>query len=344
MISTLRETALNLVNADPRFSGHTRTDLESYVLATGYADAPRPHVSTSDLIYVYAANLRNSGGAGVHLLRQGEMVRGALQGFIVDNRIRPPGPEALAQLCLDYLTEADIRLTQDDGMYRRQLQAAAAGQAPGAPLPRHIQSIHDFISLLARRYAGCAADYAASFEIPVTSGYRWAVLRRLREIYPFSGIGIATGLNFLKDSQAPRFVGRTLAEVRRHPVAALVKPDRHVLRLMLLLTGRLARTGIAPAALWSMNEAEAVEHYSYCEPSASWCAPLCAYAACADLPRPGSGIWRAIADIHALADAEDVAPLEIDRLLYLIGSGKYVGGTEISTPQAQRYRVLCEAI
>lgn len=344
MISILRNVALNLVKTDPRWSSHTLIDLESYVLATGYADAPRPHVSTSDLIYVYAANLRNSGGAGVNLLRQGEMVRGALQGLIVDNQIKPPQPEALAQLCLDYLADAGIRLTNDDGMYRRQLQATAAGQAPNAPLPRHIYSVHDFICLLARRYRGCAAEYAASFEIPVEPGYRWTVLRRLRELYGFKGIGVATGLNFLKDSQAPRFVGRSLAEVRHHPVASLIKPDRHVMRLMLLLTGRLARTGVAPAALWRMKETEAVEHYSYCDPSASWCAPRCAYAACTDLPKPGSGIWKAIADVHALADAEDVSPLEIDRLLYLIGSGKYVGGSEISTPQAERYRAVCQAI
>ena len=129
MISILRDVALNLVKTDPRWSSHTRIDLESYVLATGYADAPRPHVSTSDLIYVYAANLRNSGGAGVNLLRQGEMVRGALQGLIVDNQIKPPQPEALAQLCLDHLADAGIRLTNDDGMYRRQLQAAA--RVPG---------------------------------------------------------------------------------------------------------------------------------------------------------------------------------------------------------------------
>jgi hypothetical protein len=341
MISTLRDVALSLVKADPRWSGHTPGDLENYVLATGYDDAPRPHISTSDLIYVYAANLRNSGGAGVNLLRQGDMFRGALQGSVVDNQVKPPQPEVLAQLCLDYLRESGIRLTKDDAMYRRQLQATAEGQQPTTPLSQHLYSVHDFACLLARRYRGCAEDYAASFEIPVTAGYRRTLLKRLRELYRFNGIGIATGLNFLKDSQVPRFAGSSLADVRHHPVASIIKPDRHVMRLMLLLTGRLARTGIAPDALWNMKETDALEHYQHCEPTAVWCAQdLCGYAA--DLPKPRSGVWKAIADVHALADAEEVAPLEIDRLLYLIGSGKYVGGSEISTPQAGRYRALCQ--
>jgi hypothetical protein len=66
----------------------------------------------------------------------------------------------------------------------------------------------------------------------------------------------------------------------------------------------------------------------------------CGYAA--GLPKPSSGVWRAIADVRALAVAEDVASLDIDRMLYPIGSGKYVSGTEISTLRAERYRALCQ--
>ena len=58
---------------------------------------------------------------------------------------------------------------------------------------------------------------------------------------------------------------------------------------------------------------------------------------------PRSGAWKAIADVHALADAEEAVPLGIDRLLYLAGSGRYVGGSGISTPQAGRYRAPCKA-
>ena len=342
MISTLRDVALSLVRADPRWSSHTLSDLERYVLGTGYDDAPEPHISTGDLIYVYAANLRNSGGAGANLLSQGEMFRGALKDYIVDNRVQPPGPEALAQLCLDFLEVSGIRLTRDDALYRRQLQAIADDKPANGKLAQHLASVHAFMEFLAKRYQGSAEVYAASFDITATPGSGWTVLKRLNDLWRFKGIGIATGLNFLKDSQASRFVGRSLADVRRHPVASIVKPDRHLLRIMLLLTGRLARTGVGPDLLWNMKEEDALEHYQHCEPSAAWCHKPCGYAA--GLPKERSGVWTVIADVHALAEAEDVAPLEIDRLLYLIGSGKYVGGTEISTPQAERYRALCQAL
>ena len=164
-IAALRSAALKVVRSDPRFVDHTMADLERYVLSTGYMDAPFPHSSTLNLLYVYAANLRNAGGPGVNLHRFGDMVVGALAGLITENRIAPVHLPELAQRCLAWLDGPNGRplVRGNDLRYRDQLRALAKGDHPAVPFQRHLQSVVEFIDLLNQAYGGCASIYHDSF-------------------------------------------------------------------------------------------------------------------------------------------------------------------------------------
>ncbi len=345
-IAALRKAAIEVVTSDPRFTDHTLTELERYVLSTGYVDGPRPHARTQDLLYVYTANLRNAGGPGVNLHRFADMLVGALAESIVDNRISPLNLPELAQRCLAWLESAQGRplVMGDDKRYRDQLRALISGGRPAVPFQRHLESVIGFIDLLSQAYGGRADVYHESFS---GSGSRLepgpAVVERLNELNHLSGIGVATGLNFIKDSQIPRFASSRLEDVLSEPLGWFVKPDMHVLRAMLFITGRFGRTGLKPYQLAHLKPEEAKVHYANLLPTSEWFSTE-ARPLHADRPRGEYGLWKCVADVHAWATCESVVPLEIDRLLYLIGSGRYLDDTRISVSQSRRYQILVSAI
>lgn len=345
-IAALRDTALKVVRSDPRFVDHTMADLERYVLSTGYVDAPFPHSGTLDLLYVYAANLRNAGGPGVNLHRFGDMVVGALAGLVTDNRVAPLHLPELAQRCLAWLDKPKERsLVQgNDLRYREQLRALANGDYPVVPLQRHLQSVVGFIDLLNQAYGGCASIYHGSFsnhDSRLEPGR--AVVSRLNELKHLSGIGVATGLNFIKDSQIPRFASSRLEEILSEPLGWFVKPDMHVLPAMLFISGRLGQTGLAPHQIAHLKPEEAKIHYANLASTREWF-KLDMRPFEADRPRGERGLWQCVADIHAWAACEGVVPLEIDRLLFLIGSGRYLDDVRISVSQPWRYQILMSTI
>lgn len=345
-IAALRDAALKVVTSDPRFTAHTMADLERYVLSTGYVDAPFPHSSTLDLLYVYAANLRNAGGPGVNLHRFGAMVVGALAGLVADNRISPVHLPELAQRCLAWLDSPEGRplVRGNDERYRKQLDALTHGDHPVVPFQRHLQSVVGFIDLLNQAYGGSASIYHDSFsnhDSRLEPGR--AVIARLNELKHLSGIGVATGLNFIKDSQIPRFANSRLEEMLAEPLGWFVKPDMHVLRAMLFISGRFGQTGLPPHQLAHLKPEEAKVHYANLASTHEWfkmeVRPLDG-----DRPRGERGLWRCVADVHAWAACEGAVPLEIDRLLFLIGSGRYLDNARISVSQSRRYQMLMSAI
>ncbi len=345
-IDALRFAALKVVTHDPRFASHTLADLDRYVLSTGYAGAPQSYEQTRDLLYVYTANLRNAGGPGVNMHRFGSMVVGALAEQIDDNRIVPLHLPDLARRCLAWLdTSGSLPLVRkDDALYRKHLHALADGQQPSVPFQRHLQSVIGFIDLLNAEYGGRADRYHASFSSDTARrDPARAVVTRLNELHHLPGIGVATGLNFMKDSQVPRFSSAQLVDMLSEPLAWFVKPDMHVLRLMLHVSGRYGRTGLPARDLTFLKPVEAAQHYAELDASAGWFHTT-GKALSSYRPRSERGLWTCVGDVHAWAAAEGAAPLEIDRLLYMIGSGRYFDGVKIGMSQPQRYETLMQAI
>jgi len=347
LIAALRRAALRIVTSDPRHAHHTQLDLDRYVLATGYPDSARPYASTRDLLYTYAANLRNAGGPGVNLHRFGDMVTGALRESIVDNRVSPVLLPDLAQHCLAWLDSVHGRplVRGSDTRYRDQLLALAEGAWPEFPLQRLLGSVVRFIDLLNEAYDGRAEVYHQSFTTPETQQEPGrAVVKRVNELMPLSGIGVATGMNFIKDSQIPSFANATLAQMVSEPLAWFVKPDMHVLRQLLFISGRFGQTGLGAHQLAHLPFEDAKAHYAGLTPARDWFPPLAGRPLHWGRPRGEIGLWACVADIHAWAVSENVPPIEIDRLCYLIGSGRYLDGARSSVNQARRYAMLMEEV
>lgn len=345
-IDALRKAALVVVTSDPRFRSHTYSDLERYVLSTGYADAPRPHANTRDLLYVYAANLRNAGGPGVNMHRFADMVAGALGELIANNSVSPLHLPQLADRCLVWLdSDAGRPLVKgNDRRYRQRLRELAGGSTPEVPFQRHLASVIGFIDLLNGVYGGRADRYHDSFSGDVArSEPGRAVVARLNELSYLSGIGVATGLNFIKDSQMSRFARSHLADMLSEPLGWFVKPDMHVLRAMLFITGRFGRTGLRRDELAHLKPETAKVHYANLGSTHEW---FNAEVRTLHAARPPgeAGLWKCVADVHAWAASEKVAPIEIDRLIFLIGSGRYVDGARLSLSQSRRYDILMNAI
>lgn len=345
LIDTLRTAALEVVNSNQRFPAHTLADLERFVLSTGY-DGKQPHADTLDLIYVYAANLLNTGGNGVNMDRFGEMVAAALATCITNNRIASVDTANLVQLCLAWRAGPQGRslLTRgDDQKYINQMRKLAEYGELTKPLQRHLASVAGFIDLLCWKYGGRADAYHASFSNEASLLHpASAVLDRLNELRHLHGIGVATGLNFIKDSQVPRFAAGSLSDMKREPLGWFVKPDKHVMRMMLFITGRIGRVDGEPNDLHGLKD-NAAKHFYAAHPADPHFFSYPVRALYAHHPADERGLWQCVFDIHAWAQAEGVVPLEIDRLLYLIGSGRYSDG-KISTTQKERYRRLIDAL
>ncbi len=347
LVAALGRAALRLVTSDPRYAHHTSMDLHRYVLGTGYADSARPYADTRDLLYTYAANLRNAGGAGVNLHRFGDMVTGALAFAISGNRVAPLHLPDLARRCLDWLDSPHGRplVRGDDGRYREQLLALSQGAWPQYPLQRLLGSVVGFIDLLDGAYGGSAEVYHQSFSTPeARCEPGLAVVRRVTELMHLSGIGVATGMNFIKDSQMPRFATAALADVASEPLTWFVKPDMHVLRMVLFISGRFGQTGLAAHQLAHLPFEDAKTHYAGLAPARDWFPALTGRPLHWGRPRGETGLWSCVADVHAWAVAEEVPPILIDRLCYLIGSGRYTEGARLSVSQARRYAILIEKV
>jgi len=334
------------VTRDPRFADHTPLELDHYVLATGYKNAPAPHSNTRDLLHVYSANLLNAGGHGADMHCFAAMVCGALDGQIKDNHIARAHLPDLAKQCLHYLETSGSRLLRhsDDTRYRLQLSELTEGLQPSRPLQLHLASVVGFIDLLCDAYDSRADVYHGSFasaEARLEPGL--TIVRRLNEIRHLPGIGIATGLNFIKDSQVSRFADAGLQELAEEPILWAVKPDMHVLRLMLLASGRFERTGLTVHELVHLRQDLAALHYSELQPGADWFAQV-GPVLHRNRPRGERGLWTCVGDVQTWAAAQGAAPLEVDRLLYLIGSGRYMDGVMLSLSQQQRYLTFAGAL
>lgn len=347
MWNTIKTLALGLLREDPRYQGETEASLLQWVLDTGYEGAPEPHQLVRDLIYVYAASLRNAGGPGPQFEPFAAMVATAAESFIANNLVAEATLPAFAHCCGAYLDSPGARPLAVGGTrdYRDQLQQMANGnQIPGfSVLQSCLQSVTAFIGYLHREYGGSASKYHYAFTGACAETAPNAfVVERYREIAGFPRVGVAVGMNFFKDSQVPAFRHGNLDDLLARHVGWFAKPDKHVLRLMLHATSRTASAGIDCGELFRLSDSLAVRTYAQEPPAAFQARP---YEL--DQGQPGSerGAWRCVEDIHRLAALEGIAPLGFDRLMYLLGSGRYKDPSQpLVVSRSERYRRFVQAI
>ena len=340
--NAVKQLALELVQRD--HAGETMQSLERWILASGYADAPDSHRTTRDLIYAYAASLRNAGGPGPVLERFATMVAATIdEHWIRINVLQPFDIRELAGRCREGLVTGAFppMAKRSAADYPLQLQQISEGVDiyPRIMSPL-LTSITAFADMLRQRYGGTADRYHQSFDPAGRSPSQFA-FEKFQEIADFPKIGIAVGMNFFKDSQAPSIhlpADASISECAAMPAAWFVKPDKHVSRLMLYATGRGQMASIDKEDLTYLKDATCFALYASCPPAFGFSEQYSTLPAQAGTPQ-----WQCIEDTHAWALSEGVAPIELDRILYLIGSGRY-GERKLRTEQPERYRRFCELV
>lgn len=347
MWTSVRAAGLDILRTS--MSSAVPEDLDRLILSTGYPWALDSAYAVSDLMATYAASLRNGGGPGPSSEAFSKMIAVAVQPFIVDNcLVQTLDSKKIAQACVDYLGQPEsLRLTVSGTVdYFAELKVMAAGRPIGRPralIPQLIRSIIEFSEVLMKGYGGSAAKFHDVFNrVCESSGSAIFVLNRFKEVSQIPRVGVALAMNFFKDSQVPALRQQSLGSLYENQIGWFVKPDIHVLRFMLKITGRSLIAGISDEKLVYMKEGDVRRAYASIRPTPVWAGGNYTYC----LSRPSSEIaqWCCIEDVHRLARCQNISPLEIDRILFMIGSGKFYGEGRISLAQQERYRSLFKAL
>ena len=347
MWADIKPVALEILRS--QYPNATMADLDILILDTGYRGAEEPHDKISHLIHVYAASLRNAGGRGPGFEPFAMMVSHGSAKFITSNQIlRPFDLSDFAQACLNYLCSSGASPLVKNGSvnYEDQLLDIASGKiarlSSRALLPQLLRSVVGFSELISRDYCGSAANYHAQFSRPrQTNEGASFVKRRFKELQHLPRFGVAVGMNFFKDSQVSAYRGKPYSSLFASEAGWYVKPDMHVLRFMLKLSGRAKRAGLQDESLVILDEPEAKALYSRTRPKDGW--PY-QYTLSQGRPFAEKGQWDCIEDVHHLAIKNSVAPLEIDRVLFMSGSGRFHKAGRISMSAEDRYRRMFRAM
>lgn len=319
MIQVLREVALARVQTViPDFG---MADLDRWIMSTGYEGAAAPYACTGDLIYVYAASITNAGGAKPNPEVFGALIRDAMQSWIDnDVLVHLPGKRQLSQACVPLLDRHRL----GDG-FSEDIRQMAQGQPGRQLMSGLLSSVIAFASWLLVHHAGDARALHHRLRQSEGAGQVGSGLDFLRQLDQLPWVGIAVAANFLKDSQVPglRAAGYTAAPASSCLAGWFAKPDLHVARLMGYVTGRLPQPQGDLRQL-TLGQAMAQYHRTPHQDFQS------SYPALQ--PQDRNDI-KVILDIHAWALAAGTSPLEIDRILFLIGvKSTLVNGVVVNAP------------
>lgn len=329
---------LRLIRVD--WPGFSEEDLDRWVFS-GYGDiAPAPHSSTLDLFKVYAMNLRNVAGPGPGMEPFGEMISSAMARFINHNAVQSLDVRQLAEACQQVLEEGNIRLRNaGNESYLDILQQIQRGNE--LPVRQQLLnlliSVVEFSKLLIKKYRGRADIYHESFLAPAAENHRELlefVQHKIQEVRGLPYMGDATAPNFLKDSQCRSLLGREREWRQFGAIPYFVKPDRHVGRLISQMTRAPVLAGMPIEELSVLNESAVFQLFMQHPHDEGVEYP--------DVRNAAAGKWRCILDIWHWAEQAGVAPIAIDRLLYLAGSGNFHPSGQLTTPATDRYRAILE--
>lgn len=320
------------------------SDLDRIILSTGYPWADNSFDSISDLIAVYAASLRNGGGPGPGYEAFSRMIKTSVADHITQNRlIQPLQKASLAQACEAYQQQRQSMPLAIEGTvdYIGDLHAIAQQTPlrPRALMPQLIESVVRFSEVLSRAFNGSAAEFHAAFNrAHVPADPAGFVLERFQSFAGIPKVGVALAMNFFKDSQVPALRNQPLQHLLTNQIGWFIKPDIHVLRFMLKASGRAGEHGFVDDELIYMKEQNVRSAYVARPATAAWAQEP--YTYCTLRPRAEKAQWQCIEDVHRLARLQRIPALEIDRVLFMVGSGRFIGNRRIGPPQAERYRKL----
>ena len=331
----LKSTALELVRID--YPDKTESELDHWIINTGYGDyAPEPYESIRSLIYVYAANLLNSGLRGPNIHSFGKLASDVIsKHFIKDNAITQIALDELAQRFLEELQSSDIQLTKNGN--QKYIEDLRYINSPNrSAIKRLLLSIIGFCDLLRDSYQSSAAVYHRKF-LEIENFSFSAINHMVKELTQFELVGVALAMNFMKDSQMPAVADGRVSIHESGLIQYLVKPDMHVMRFMLHITKRY-RGSIDN--LFTMSASEFNDLYTRSVPEERFSDDN----GNVHLKGISQGEVLCINDMYTLSAEESIPPVFLDRIIYLIGSGSFDSKKRLSTRQLDRYRSALSGI
>jgi hypothetical protein len=323
---------------------HNEINLATISDAVFETDQGKPYESTLDLVQLYAANLRNGGApAGPNSRSLGIMTRWVFSsaGFTLEDKLVRFDKREFSHLSAEFVRTQP--LSKSGGVDNEKiLRAIASGldaQLKNKLLSRIVDSIEKFSIYLIEKHSGSAISFANQFAVNIdavdaismcedASRFRERLFAELK--FPLMGPAITS--NLLKDSQ----IGRALAirNLSRVYLGALAKPDMHVMRFMLAITGRVSIQ--SEADLTNLcHEDNFYQIYNKQPPDAGW--PVWG--------DDSSGEEKCLRDINYLSFSNDYSSIFLDRILFIAGSGrcdKLIQSKKIN--QRSRYHRFLESL
>jgi hypothetical protein len=347
MWDEIKQAALDILRAEAPHT--TMTRLDTLIVATGYVGANAPHANINHLFHVYAASLRNAGGPGPNIDAFASMVSRATDQFAKFNKLPQPLEIAdFARACLEYLRSRSASPLVKEGSVDYESQLRHLGDGTGDRLgtkdllPQLLRSVVGFSEVIAQSYGGSAATYHAHFSRPREPHAGSTFVRQMFEqLERLPRFGVAVGMNFFKDSQVCAYHGKPLSSLLAPQAGWYLKPDMHVLRFMLKWSGRAQHAGLPDDRLVTLPYAEAKRAYAQTRSTEGWPDQ---YDLGRGRPFNEKGVWDCIEDVHYIAEEYQIPPLEIDRVFFMAGSGRFEVNRRLAMPQEQRYRGMFQAM
>ena len=286
---------------------------------------------TEQCLDLYMRNLGNSGAKGPssNLPALNKIVFSSL---ITNNKINRVSPQMLADKYLSASQNQNIKFTNSPSTtdYLDQLRKFSQGQDIGQKtLLSWLISTSNFINFLVDHHNGNSETFTSEVERKFKSSDNKIIFIQnlVKSFIPFHGLGYALAANFIKDLFACELnKNLSINKQKNHLSAWCVKPDMHVARLMLCITDRTKLT----EDIIKMDIKRVADLYINRAPSTTW-PQLSHYVYPEDLM---------VYDVYSLARSADCALLEIDRLLFMCGSGNFGQSIKVNNNAKRKQRYI----
>lgn len=338
-VEKLRRNSVKVMNLTSAKDGNFRVfeekDLNQAIIDLGYKGCDNASSNTKQCLELFMQNLGNSGRPGPNLT---DLNKSVFSQIVKGNKVSRTKPEELAQLYLSASSGDNTKfVTNSDTDYLKQLKDFInTKETERKSLLIWICSTANFIDYLFKYHEGNVENFVAekseAFEKCEDKGQ--FVIDLVYSLMPersgIKGLGYALAANFIKDLFATQLKRGISIDEQRNTIAAYaVKPDMHVGRMMLVVTGRCNLDDVI-----FLNKF--VRQYETTPVMGEWHTKGAA--------KPGEE--TIVRDVMRLAHNADCSPLEIERMFYMCGSGNFGSEIQINlegSPHEQqilRYKTL----